>query len=94
MSSFVCSFALFAFSTLLGVSGAPIHRQVGVTAIDAATTDSFTPFSFYASAGYCPASDTSTWSCGQDCDANPDFQPTTSGGDGVDTQFCEYSAIT
>jgi hypothetical protein len=89
MSGFVRSLSLFTLSTLLGASGAPLRRQVGVTAIDPATTDSFTPFSFYAATGYCKAKDTLTWSCGQNCDANPGFQPTASGGNGITTQFCK-----
>jgi hypothetical protein len=93
MSSSILFFALIALASPLGVFGTPIPRQASVTSVDAATTDSFTPFSFYAATGYCPASDTLTWSCGANCDANPDFQPTTSGGDGVNTQFCMFSFI-
>ncbi|KAE9386984.1 lipase [Gymnopus androsaceus JB14] len=49
--------------------------------------DSFTPYTHYASAGYCNPSTTLSWTCGADCEANSDFIPVASGGDGSDVQY-------
>ncbi|KAI0038493.1 lipase, partial [Auriscalpium vulgare] len=35
-----------------------------------------------------------TWSCGANCNANPDFLPEASGGDGGDVPFCGWPPIT
>ncbi|KAL5492619.1 hypothetical protein ACEPAI_4066 [Sanghuangporus weigelae] len=48
---------------------------------------SFQSFSFFASAAYCQPDTTINWSCGTNCDANAEFQPTASGGDGIVDQF-------
>ena len=48
----------------------------------------FTPYTYYAAAGYCSPSLTETWSCGSDCNATSGFKPIASGGDGSFTQFC------
>jgi len=63
------------------------QRALAVTAVSTATTASFKPFSFYAATGYCKPDETLTWSCGLNCDSNPNFQPTTSGGNGITSQF-------
>ncbi|KAH9933634.1 alpha/beta-hydrolase [Epithele typhae] len=56
----------------------------------AALTDSqvavFKPYSYYATTGYCMPNTTITWSCGKNCDANPDFKPVASGGNGKSVQ--------
>ena len=58
------------------------------TTISADGVDKFTPYTYFASAGYCDPSVTKTWTCGTNCDGNPGFEPIDSGGDGSDTQFC------
>ncbi|KDQ26486.1 hypothetical protein PLEOSDRAFT_1043436 [Pleurotus ostreatus PC15] len=45
------------------------------------------PYTYYASAGYCKPEDTLTWKCGENCEANAQFQPFASGGDGNATQY-------
>lgn len=59
-----------------------------VTAMSSTQVNAFTPYTYYASAGYCNPSVTETWTCGANCDANPGFKPIASGGDGSSTQFC------
>ncbi|KAI0326033.1 lipase [Cubamyces sp. BRFM 1775] len=44
-------------------------------------------YTYYASAAYCLPATTLSWTCGQNCDANPLFIPVASGGDGVSTQY-------
>ncbi|KZW02189.1 lipase class 3 family protein [Exidia glandulosa HHB12029] len=57
------------------------------SALAAADISSFKPFTFFASAAYCPPSTTKTWTCGGDCDALADFIPRATGGDGTVVQF-------
>jgi hypothetical protein len=65
------------------------RQSAAITTISTAQTAAFKPFTFYASAAYCQPKATLAWSCGANCNANPGFQPFTSGGDGVVSQFCE-----
>jgi len=60
----------------------------GVTPMTSAQVTALTPYTYYASAGYCNPSVTKTWTCGANCNANSGFRPIASGGDGVTTQFC------
>ena len=60
----------------------------GVTPMSIAQVNALTPYTYYASAGYCNPSVTKTWKCGANCDANPGFRPIASGGDGSIIQFC------
>ncbi|KAF9454434.1 alpha/beta-hydrolase [Macrolepiota fuliginosa MF-IS2] len=84
---------LHTATLLLGVSlvlAAPITlapRQGTFSTLSTADVDKFRPLTFFASSAYCPANQTKNWSCGANCDANPNFQPTSSGGDGNDVQF-------
>ena len=59
-----------------------------ITVITGAQVDAYTPYTHYASTGYCNPSVTLTWTCGANCNANPGFKPIASGGDGSTTQFC------
>ena len=65
-----------------------VSRQ-SITTVSQSQIASYTPYSYYASAGYCSASATISWTCGANCEANPSFEPLASGGDGVDVQYCE-----
>lgn len=58
-----------------------------VTVLEATEINAFKPYTFYAGAAHCNALVTATWRCGPSCDANPEFTPTASGGDGVFVQF-------
>lgn len=69
----------------------PVKRNGLITALSGAQVLSFKQFTHYASAAYCNASSTLTWSCGEDCDANPSFIPVASGGDGDGEQWCAFA---
>jgi uncharacterized membrane protein len=92
---------LFALCFLSAVLAVPLplpssfrRQTAAITTISTADTEAFKPFTFYASTAYCQPSDTLAWSCGPNCDANPNFQPITSGGDGAVNQFCgSFAAI-
>ena len=58
------------------------------TPMTSAQVDALTPYTYYASAGYCNPSVTQSWTCGATCSANPGLQPIASGGDGSIIQFC------
>ncbi|KAF4593718.1 hypothetical protein EYR40_008508 [Pleurotus pulmonarius] len=74
------------------VSAAPtletsLFARQAISTLSTAQIASFKPFSFFASAAYCQPARTLAWSCGANCNANADFIPTASGGDGSSTQF-------
>ncbi|KAI6112577.1 Alpha/Beta hydrolase protein [Pisolithus sp. B1] len=58
-----------------------------ITILDSSQVDSYTPYTYYASAGYCNATQTLSWDCGTNCDANPDFIPIAAGGNGDSVQY-------
>lgn len=66
-----------------------LQARQSITALTTSQIETFKPFTHYASTAYCLPSQTLTWSCGANCQANPTFEPTASGGDGSDVQFCE-----
>ncbi|KAF8075186.1 alpha/beta-hydrolase [Lyophyllum atratum] len=77
-----------ALLSALFVQAAPVlETRQSFTTLSTTQIANFRPFTSYASSAYCPASETLTWSCGANCDANPTFQPIASGGDGDDVQF-------
>ena len=90
MSAFAYSAALLASVALVQAVPAPgLQARQSITALSSSQIAAFTPYTWYASAGYCSASETLTWSCGTNCEANADFEPVASGGDGDGTQYCE-----
>jgi len=78
---------LLGASLILASPISLVPRQGTFSTLAAADVDKFRPLTFFASAAYCPSAKTKDWSCGANCDANPNFQPTASGGDGNDVQF-------
>lgn len=64
-----------------------LQARQAITALTSAQISAFKPYTYYASTGYCLASQTIAWDCGADCQANADFKPITSGGDGNDTPY-------
>ncbi|KAF8336730.1 lipase [Amanita rubescens] len=62
-------------------------KQSNIASLSPAQIDDFTPYTRFASIAYCPPNTTLSWSCGADCQANPDFKPVASGGDGASVQF-------
>jgi len=85
--SFVVALALSTLPTLFASPLASRVRRQVITTLSTAQIDVFTPFTFFASTAYCDPSTTINWSCGANCEANPGFIPTASGGDGSDVQF-------
>ncbi|PPQ76610.1 LOW QUALITY PROTEIN: hypothetical protein CVT26_012749 [Gymnopilus dilepis] len=83
--------ASFVLSILSSVLAAPadgeLLRRQSITALTTAQISAFKPFSFFASSAYCNPSTTIKWTCGANCNANPDFIPVASGGDGSSVQF-------
>ncbi|KAK2462712.1 hypothetical protein APHAL10511_005230 [Amanita phalloides] len=69
------------------VHAVPLEPRQSITPISTSQIDAFTPYTYFASTGYCQPSTTMNWSCGANCNANPDFIPVTSGGDGSDVQY-------
>ncbi|TFK47200.1 alpha/beta-hydrolase [Heliocybe sulcata] len=70
------------------VDAAPsLRTRQSITTLSSSQVSAYTPYSWYASAGYCEASATLTWTCGTNCEANSGFQPVASGGDGSDKQY-------
>ncbi|KAI9440889.1 lipase class 3 family protein [Lactarius indigo] len=68
------------------VHGSPVKRQA-TPPLSSGQISSFAPFTHFASTAYCNPSTTINWSCGSNCQANSDFQPVASGGDGDGTQY-------
>ncbi|KIJ21171.1 hypothetical protein PAXINDRAFT_165906 [Paxillus involutus ATCC 200175] len=78
-------------AVLLGaaaVRGTPslVTRQ-SITALTTAQIGSYTPYTYYASTGYCTPAQTLAWNCGANCAANPTFEPVASGGNGDSVQY-------
>ncbi|KAI0642037.1 lipase [Trametes meyenii] len=88
---FGAALATVALSSLVAAAPATttrdLDRRQSITTLSAAQIASFTPYTHYASTGYCSASTTINWSCGANCQANPQFEPVASGGDGDKVQF-------
>lgn len=64
-----------------------ISTRQSITALTTSQIDQFTPYTYYASAGYCTNMQTLAWDCGTNCNANPDFKPVASGGNGDSVQY-------
>ncbi|KAF5352086.1 hypothetical protein D9758_009374 [Tetrapyrgos nigripes] len=83
--------ALFALALPLlggiGTYASPLVLRQTITTLATAQISSFKPFTFFAAAGYCNPSTTLAWNCGANCNANADFIPVASGGDGGSVQF-------
>lgn len=60
-----------------------------VTPLSPSAVSYFKPYTWYTSAAYCLPNTTLTWTCGDNCEANPTFIPEASGGDGQEVQPCE-----
>ncbi|KAJ6485721.1 lipase [Mycena sanguinolenta] len=78
---------LLALASLAAAAPSLSARQA-ITSLSSAQISAFTPYSFYAAAGYCSPASTLAWNCGTNCvGANPNFRPIASGGDGDSVQF-------
>ncbi|KAI6041883.1 Alpha/Beta hydrolase protein [Pisolithus marmoratus] len=68
----------------------PIHAlttRQSITGLTTSQINSYTSYTYYASAGYCTATQTLVWNCGTNCKANSDFVPIASGGNGDSVQY-------
>ncbi|KAH7908319.1 Alpha/Beta hydrolase protein [Hygrophoropsis aurantiaca] len=78
-------------SALLGaaaVQASPsLFGRQSITALTTTQIDSYTSYTYYASAGYCTPAQTLAWDCGTNCEANPTFEPVASGGNGDSIQY-------
>ncbi|KAI9440882.1 lipase class 3 family protein [Lactarius indigo] len=72
---------------LAGLARAAAVKRQDITPLTTTQISSFAPFTHFASTAYCNPSTTINWTCGANCQANSDFLPTASGGDGDATQF-------
>ncbi|KAK0202424.1 alpha/beta-hydrolase [Desarmillaria ectypa] len=82
--------ALLVLSSVFRISlVAPtsLHARQGITILSTEEIAALKPYTFFASAGYCKPDVTLAWDCGSNCEANSDFEPVASGGDGGDVQF-------
>jgi len=72
----------------LGVRAVPtIEKRQSITTLTSSQIAVFKPFSWFAATAYCDPSVTKAWTCGTNCNANSDFIPVASGGDGSSVQF-------
>ncbi|KAH9169452.1 Alpha/Beta hydrolase protein [Lactarius sanguifluus] len=78
--------SVFAFVLVGLVNETSVKRQA-ITPLSSSQMASFAPFTHFASTAYCNSSITINRGCGSNCEANPDFRPMASGGDGDGTQF-------
>ena len=81
---------LAALSAVEARPGPGLRVRQSITALTQSQIAAFTPYTWYASTGYCNASQTLVWDCGTNCEANPSFEPVASGGDGDSTQYCTW----
>ncbi|KAG6810270.1 hypothetical protein H0H92_012622 [Tricholoma furcatifolium] len=80
-------FTTVLFSVLSAVHGKPLFRRQSITTLTTSQIDAYTPYTYFASAAYCAPSATLAWNCGANCNANSDFIPYASGGDGDSVQY-------
>ncbi|KAJ7173679.1 Alpha/Beta hydrolase protein [Mycena filopes] len=71
---------------IMGVPAPFLRSHMAVMPIPAGQVSSFKPYSYFASAAYCDAKATRNWSCAC-CQANADFKPVATGGDGTSVQY-------
>ena len=67
----------------------PLPRQDATIApLTPSQIAAFKPYTWYSATTACNISTIVDWSCGDNCDANPNFKPVATGGDGDKTPFC------
>lgn len=64
-----------------------LSARQNITPLSTSQIESFTSFTYFASAAYCTPAQTLAWNCGANCHANSGFLPVASGGDGVSVQY-------
>ncbi|KAG8214552.1 Alpha/Beta hydrolase protein [Butyriboletus roseoflavus] len=82
-----------ALLSALGAAAIPTHGPVpraqvsSVNTMTSAQLSALAPYTEFARAAYCPPSIVQGWTCGQACQAVPDFQVSLTGGDGNAIQY-------
>ncbi|KAI6113355.1 Alpha/Beta hydrolase protein [Pisolithus thermaeus] len=81
------SYHLAVAFLLAGASTHALTVRQSITGITTSQIDSYTPYTYFASAAYCTAAQTLAWDCGTNCEGNSDFLPVASGGNGDSVQY-------
>ncbi|KAF8625011.1 hypothetical protein AX15_005596, partial [Amanita polypyramis BW_CC] len=76
-----------ALVSVLTVRAVPLEPRQTINPLSTTQINAFTPYTYFASTAYCQPSATILWNCGANCQANSDFIPVASGGDGASIQF-------
>ena len=86
------SSAVLAVPTPSSLPQRDAEANGGVSQLSDSQITAFKPYTHFASTAYCLPLTVVNWSCGHNCQANPNFKPLASGGDGIFVQFCESSS--
>lgn len=79
--------AIITVATLMGPAFAtPLTRQ-SFTTLTPQQVSSYLPYTWYAAAAKCTVGAVRTWTCGVNCQANPNFKLFAAGGDGNAVQY-------
>ncbi|KAF7299622.1 Lipase-3 domain-containing protein [Mycena chlorophos] len=83
--------SLVLFAAASAVLAAPFNavrpRASQVTPLSTTDISNLTSFIQFARAAYCPVNELVNWTCGQACEANPNFEVALTGGMGDAVQF-------
>ncbi|KDQ61915.1 hypothetical protein JAAARDRAFT_172360 [Jaapia argillacea MUCL 33604] len=80
-------FLALALGALSAQAIPSLKPRQSISTLSTTQIDTYTPYTWYASAAYCAPANTLAWNCGTNCQANPTFEPVASGGDGDETQY-------
>ncbi|KAG8731102.1 hypothetical protein FRC11_005140 [Ceratobasidium sp. 423] len=73
---------IVALLTVFQLTAAVPLQRSGITVLPVAEVTSYALYAQFARVGYCPPSKTANWTCGDACNAIPDFTPYAASGDG------------
>ncbi|KAK0188490.1 alpha/beta-hydrolase [Armillaria mellea] len=76
-----------SFASASPLEESVLHRRQSITELTPEQVAAYRPYTYYAGAAGCEPSTTLNWTCGTRCEANPDFKPVASGGNGDSVQF-------
>jgi len=73
MSSVVLTVLLGVIALAINIVNASpsLIARESITALTTSQIDAFTPYTYYASAGYCTSTQTLAWDCGSECSHVP-----------------------
>jgi hypothetical protein len=84
ISSLLLSLSLF-LGTAVAAPTPLLERAISI--LSTSQVASYTTYTLFASASYCPPSTTLAWNCGPACNQLSGFKPVASGGDGAIVQY-------